>query len=107
MEIRPLAVSLSSAAVGLLHDLGLLETCRDIAERALAAIALGAAGKPREEMQLQAVLGAALVYVRGPGEAARHAWGRALEIATEVSDRDYQAQSPLGAVERWHLWRHT
>jgi predicted ATPase/DNA-binding winged helix-turn-helix (wHTH) protein len=93
-----IAVSLSSAAVGLLHDLGLLETCRDIAERALAAIARAPNSTLREEMQLQAALGASLVYVQGPGEATQRAWTRALEIATEISDRDCQARA------LWGLW---
>jgi predicted ATPase/DNA-binding winged helix-turn-helix (wHTH) protein len=93
-----LAVSLSSAAVGLLYDLGLLETCRDIAERALAAIARVPIRNPREEMQLQAALGAALVYVRGPGEATRGAWARTLEIAVDLDDTDYQARA------LWGLW---
>jgi predicted ATPase/DNA-binding winged helix-turn-helix (wHTH) protein len=92
------AVSLSSAAVGLLYDLGLLETCRDIAERALAAIARAPIRNPREEMQLQAALGAALVYVRGPGDATRGAWARTLEIAVEIDDTDHQARA------LWGLW---
>ncbi|HET6160163.1 MAG TPA: winged helix-turn-helix domain-containing protein [Dongiaceae bacterium] len=93
-----LAVSLSSAAVTLLYDLGLLETCHDIAERALAAIARAPIRNPREEMQLQAALGAALVYVRGPGDATHDAWARTLEIAVDIDDTDYQARA------LWGLW---
>ena len=93
-----LAVSLSSAAVVLLYDLGLLETCRDITDRALAAIAHSPTHNRSDEMRLQAALGACLVYVQGPGEATHRAWTRTLEIATGVSDTDNQARA------LWGLW---
>jgi predicted ATPase/DNA-binding winged helix-turn-helix (wHTH) protein len=93
-----LAVSLSSAAVVLLYDVGLLETCRDIADRALSAIAHAPARNQRDEMRLQAALGACLVYVQGPGEATHGAWATTLDIATSISDTDHQARA------LWGLW---
>jgi tetratricopeptide (TPR) repeat protein len=69
--------------------LSLLEECRASVERALASEAAGRLGD-RDRMKLQAALGTALLYVRGPVPEIDAAWGRALEIAEHLPDSDYQ-----------------
>jgi predicted ATPase/DNA-binding winged helix-turn-helix (wHTH) protein len=91
-------ISLASAAVGLMFDLGLLETCRTTAERALAALTTAPGWDLREELRLQTALGALMVYVEGPGEAARQPWLRSLELARKVGDRQAEARA------LWGLW---
>ena len=93
-----IGVSLSVAAAILLFDLGQLHAGVASAERALDAIAAESHDDLRNEMRLRSALGAAVVYTRGPGEATDAAWLRALELATELGEADYEARA------LWGLW---
>lgn len=93
-----IGVSLSVAAAILLFDLGQLHACVASAERALDAIEADPGHDLHSEMRLRSALGAALVYTRGPGEATDAAWLRALELATELGEADYEARA------LWGLW---
>jgi predicted ATPase/DNA-binding winged helix-turn-helix (wHTH) protein len=91
-------ISLASAAVGLMFDLGFLETCRSTAERALEALTMVPEWNLKEELRLQSALAALLVYVEGPGPTSRAPWLRALELAHRVGDVTGEARA------LWGLW---
>jgi len=93
-----IGVSLSAAAAVLLFDLGQLYASVANAERALAVIEAESRHDLRNEMRLRSALGASVVYTQGPGEATDAAWLRALELATELGEADYEARA------LWGLW---
>ncbi|HVJ43019.1 MAG TPA: winged helix-turn-helix domain-containing protein [Dongiaceae bacterium] len=95
-----LGISLASVAVGPMFEMGLLESSRQIAERAIAELSASDQPNLREEMVLQANLGAALLYTRGPVQETQTAWSRALDIAVRLSDRLAEARA------LWGLWSH-
>ncbi|HVJ35948.1 MAG TPA: winged helix-turn-helix domain-containing protein [Terriglobia bacterium] len=95
-----LGISLASVAVGLMLELGLLETARKIAERALDELSTSDLPRLREEMVLQANLGVALLYSRGPVDETQVAWSRTLDIALILSDRLAEARAS------WGFWCH-
>jgi hypothetical protein len=65
-------VALTVAAVPLWMRLSLVDECRERVEQALAAVAHGENQGTQEEMQLNAALGASLLYAKGPSpEPAR------------------------------------
>jgi predicted ATPase/DNA-binding winged helix-turn-helix (wHTH) protein len=91
-----IGVALTAAAVPLWMHLSLMEECRGRAERALAAIAAGAGGNARREMQLHAALAASLMYTRGAVSEIGAVGTKALEIAVSLSDIEYQLRSLFG-----------
>jgi predicted ATPase/DNA-binding winged helix-turn-helix (wHTH) protein len=94
-----IGVALTAAAIPLWIHLSLMEECRGRVERALAAIAAGAGGDARCEMQLHVALAQSLRYSRGTGFSEIGAAGtRALEIAESLGNAEYQLRS------LWCLW---
>jgi len=77
--------------------LSLLGECRTRVEQALAALTAGSGWDPRREMKLYAALGASLINTRGAtGPQIGAAWIKALEIAENLDDVEYQLRSLWG-----------
>src|SRR5262249_41408157 len=93
-----IGVALMAASVPLWTYLSLMEECRRRVEQALASLAAGEHREKRYEMQLNAALGAALMYTRGPVPEPRLAFAQALEIADSLNDIDYRLRA------LWGLW---
>jgi hypothetical protein len=80
------AAALTLAAVPLWMRLSLVDECRGRVEQALSALAHGDNRGTLEEMQLNAALGASLLYTKGPAPETGAAWTKTLEIAEKVGD---------------------
>jgi predicted ATPase/DNA-binding winged helix-turn-helix (wHTH) protein len=91
-----IGAALTAAALPLWMHVSLLAECRNRIERALAAV--GASLHARHEMKLSAALGTALLYQRGAVDGVLASYQRALEIAENLNDGEYQLRS------RWGLW---
>jgi predicted ATPase len=78
--------------------LSLMMECCARTERALAVIAAETDGDTRCEMKLQAAFAVALMYSRGAVPEIGTAGTRALEIAKNLDDAEYQLRS------LWGLW---
>ena len=94
---REIAEALTIAAVPLWMHLSLVNECRERVQQALAADLHGCVRDPGHGMRLYAALGSALVYT-SMGPDARTAWMRALAIAEDRRDSDYQLRA------LWGLW---
>jgi predicted ATPase len=96
-----IVVALTAAAVPLWMRLSLLDECRGRADRALAALGVGASRDARHEMKLRAAVGASLIYSRGAaGPQTSMAYTRALEIAESLDDAEYRLRA------LWGLWAY-
>jgi predicted ATPase/DNA-binding winged helix-turn-helix (wHTH) protein len=93
-----IGVAMTAAAIPLWMHLSLMEECRGRLERALAVIVTGTGGDARCEMQLRAALGTSLVHTRGDVPNIGATWEKALEIAEDLGDVEYQLRS------LWGLW---
>jgi predicted ATPase/DNA-binding winged helix-turn-helix (wHTH) protein len=93
-----LRLSLVASAAAFFFEMSLLVECRVWTERAVAALDVGARGT-RQEMQIQAALGMALVNTKGNNEAALTALSRAVEIAETIDDPYYQ----LGLLDSLYI----
>jgi predicted ATPase len=93
-----IGVALTAAAVPLWMHLSLMEECRGRVEQALAAIAAGAGRDTRREMHLHAALAQSLTYGRGAVTDIAAIGTKALEIAENHDDIEYQLRS------LWGLW---
>ena len=93
-----IGVALMAASVPLWTYLSLMEECRRRVEQALASLGTGEHRDKRHEMQLNAALGAALMYTKGTAPETRLAFAQALEIADSLDDTDY------GLRALWGLW---
>jgi predicted ATPase/DNA-binding winged helix-turn-helix (wHTH) protein len=92
-----IGVALTAAAVPLWMHLSLLDECRGHAEQALASLDAGMSRDPRREMKLHAALAASLTYTRGAtAPEIGAAWTKALEIAGNLNDAEYQLRSLRG-----------
>jgi non-specific serine/threonine protein kinase len=89
-----LGVELAAAATDLWGAMSLLTEACEWAEKATARI--GNAIGTRAEMILQCCLGLALTYTRGMSASARAAFTRALALAEELGDFDYQQRATHG-----------
>jgi non-specific serine/threonine protein kinase len=89
-----LGVELAAAAADFWSPMSLLTESCDWAEKATAQI--GNAVGTRSEMILQCSLGLALTYARGMTAPARAALTRALALAEELRDFDYQQRATHG-----------
>lgn len=87
-----LGISLTVAAIPLWMHLALFDECRQAAERALAV----ATAHASDEMKLNAALGAALLYVQGPTVQTGRVWTRALALAEQLGDGEYQLRALWG-----------
>jgi predicted ATPase/DNA-binding winged helix-turn-helix (wHTH) protein len=95
---RGLAVELAASAASLLFELSFVDECRRRIEQALSAARRLSHLEPLHEMHLQASLGAAVTYTRGPTSDSNGAWTRLLALATEAGNRRYEASAI------WGLW---
>lgn len=95
------AQALTVAAVPLWIHLSLVNECRIRVQQALStggAVHPGESRRdPNRDMRLLAALGSALFYI-DMGPDARAAWTRALALARELDDGDYQLRA------LWGLW---
>jgi tetratricopeptide (TPR) repeat protein len=95
-----LGVALTVAAVPLWMQLSLLEECRGRAEQALAVLSGVARLDTRREMKLQAALAVSLRYTRGAVPETGAAITKALELAEDLDDAEYQLRA---LRESWSL----
>ena len=86
-----LGVRLTAAATGFWVAVSQVEEVSEWADKALTLI--GEAAGTRYEMILQGNLGVALMYTRGMSASSRAALTRALALAQELGDFDYQQRS--------------
>ncbi|RKT21606.1 winged helix family transcriptional regulator [Paraburkholderia sp. RAU2J] len=98
-----LGETLAVRAVFLLYELSLVDECCGWARRALDAVATThqssrSARHLRVRMQLQAALGAALVYVNGPNRETLGIWSEILASAIALGDRAFEARA------LWGMW---
>lgn len=93
-----LAVALTAAALPLWMHLSLMTECRQRAEQAIAFIAQRSEKDLRREMQLHTTLSVAALFTNGFGPEVIKASSRALEIAEQLNDIDYQLRA------LWALW---
>ncbi|MDB5480907.1 MAG: Signal transduction response regulator Disease resistance protein Tetratricopeptide [Caulobacteraceae bacterium] len=92
--------ALAAAAAPLFIDMSLLTECRRWTERALDAYD-AAAGDPRIEMELQALLGLSLMFTEGNGEAALAAITRARDLAERLGELGQQLRL-IGCLNLYH-----
>ena len=81
-----IGVSLTVAAIPLWMQLSLFGECRMYIERALASDR----ASDRDQMKLYTVLGAAILYTRGPLPETDVVWTKALRIAECLGESTYQ-----------------
>jgi predicted ATPase/DNA-binding winged helix-turn-helix (wHTH) protein len=91
-----IGVALSVASVPLWLQLSLMEECRRYVERALSCLGSGSNRDASRELQLYAVLGASLMYTKGPVPETAVVWTRAFEIAQTLDDTEYQLRALWG-----------
>jgi predicted ATPase/DNA-binding winged helix-turn-helix (wHTH) protein len=103
-----IAVTLAAAAIPLWIHLSLMEECCGRVERAIAAIAAGAGGNARREMQLYVALAQSLTYTRGAAVTeAGEAMAKALEIAESLGNAEYQLRALWGLCSyRFNTGQH-
>jgi predicted ATPase/DNA-binding winged helix-turn-helix (wHTH) protein len=89
---RPIGVALTAAAAPLWMRLSLLEECCSRCNRALGILGTEKARDPRDEMRLQAALGASMADPANMGAA----FTKVLEIAENVGDTQYQLRALRG-----------
>jgi predicted ATPase len=95
-----IGVALTVASERLWFGLSLMDECRTRVERALSSKGSRAGGGTRHEMQLYAILGAALYYTKGPTPEEWAAWTNALALAESLDDIEYRLRA------LWGLWRY-
>jgi predicted ATPase len=93
-----IGVALAVATVPLWVELLQLDECRRRVERAITSLAIEAGCGTRQQMQLQAALGLSLMYTEGPVPKTGAAWTRALELAEDLNETEYQLRA------LWGLW---
>src|ERR1700720_4708393 len=91
-----LGVTLTIAIVPLWVQLSLVQEFLTRVERALASLVPEAGRSGRQEMQLYAALGGALLLSKGPMPETEAVWAKALEIAESLGDTQYQLRALHG-----------
>jgi predicted ATPase/DNA-binding winged helix-turn-helix (wHTH) protein len=91
---------LTAALVPLWLQLSLMQEWAKRVDQALQVVVSSPQTDPRLEMQLSAALGAALIHTRGCEPEGDAAWTRALAIAKQLDDREYQLAALLGLYKR-------
>jgi hypothetical protein len=91
---------LTAALVPLWLQLSLMQEWAKRVDQALQVVVSSPQTDPRLEMQLSAALGAALIHTRGCEPEGDAAWTRALAIARQLDDREYQLAALLGLYKR-------
>jgi hypothetical protein len=95
-----LGLALTVAAIPLWLQLSVVEECRSRVEQALARLAPEAPIDARDEMKLQAALGASLLFTKGATPAAAQACTVALHLAESLGDTEHQLRA------LWEIWVH-
>ncbi len=103
--VEPIGVALTVAAIPLWLQLPMIDECRARVEQVFASLErqTGAGEVPidaRDEMKLQAALGASLLFTIGATPAARQASTAALRLAESLGDTEHQLRA------LWELWVH-
>jgi predicted ATPase/DNA-binding winged helix-turn-helix (wHTH) protein len=93
-------VGLTVAAIPFWEHLSLVEECRACAERALQG---GGSLSQRDEMKLRTALGTTLLHTRGPLPGVKETWSRALQLAEQLGDVEYQLRCLWGLCD-YHTW---
>ena len=88
------------AAIPLWLQLSMVDECRSRVEQALALLAPEAPIDARDEMKLQAALGASLLFTKGATPAAGQACTAALRLAESLGDTEHQLRA------LWEIWVH-
>ena len=91
-----IGVALTAAAVPLWMGLSLLEECRGWVVQALSALGPAANRDSRREMQLQAALGASLLFTNGSTSEIERACTTAFRLAESLGDTEYQLRALWG-----------
>jgi predicted ATPase/DNA-binding winged helix-turn-helix (wHTH) protein len=91
-----IGLALTAAAVPLWMHLSLMEECSNRVERALDAIGAEVRPDARREMKLHAALAASLMYTRGAVPEVEVVGSKALEMAEDLDDTEYQLRSLFG-----------
>jgi predicted ATPase/DNA-binding winged helix-turn-helix (wHTH) protein len=87
-----MGVALTAAAFAIWMRLSLIEECHSRTGQALGALGIGGTRDPREEMKLQAALGASTSEATEMAAACT----KALDIAESLGDTEYQLRSLSG-----------
>jgi tetratricopeptide (TPR) repeat protein len=95
-----IGLALTVAAIPLWMQLPMVDECRSRVEQVFALAAREAPIDTRDEMKLQAALGASLLYTKGAIPAAREASAAALRLAYTLGDTEHQLRA------LWELWVH-
>ena len=91
-----IGIALTLAAAPLWIALFLLEECRVLVERALAALAAQPDADARQQMRLFATLGVLTQHIDGVGPGLDRPWGKVLVLARQLGDLDYQLRALRG-----------
>jgi predicted ATPase/DNA-binding winged helix-turn-helix (wHTH) protein len=93
-------MELTVAAIPLWFQLSYADECRHRVHQAIASSAAGTErdAHSRQIMQLYAALGLSRTFTKGHAPQALLAWGKALEIAEQLDDREFRLES------LWGLW---
>jgi predicted ATPase len=92
------AVALTASSIPLWIHLSLMEECYGRVEGALAALERGSSRDARHEMRLYSALATSLPYIKGIVPELGAAWEKALEIAENLNEGEYQLRA------LWGLW---
>ncbi|MFK8254185.1 ATP-binding protein [Ancylobacter terrae] len=99
---RPIAVSLTVAAIPFWEHLSLVEECRAAVKRALDR-GFDDCRSERDDMKLCMALGTTLLHTRGPLPEVKSAWARALHLAERLDDAEYVLRCLWGLCD-FHTW---
>jgi predicted ATPase/DNA-binding winged helix-turn-helix (wHTH) protein len=91
-----LGIALTIASATFWMHLSLIEECRRHVARALAIVGREGGAEPRQEMKLNAALGSSMHHQRGSKTDLAAIWSRALTIAEELNDVEYQLRALWG-----------
>lgn len=97
-----IGVALTVAAIPFWEHLSLVEECRASVERALESVGRERLSQ-RDEMKLRTALGTTLLHTRGPLPQVKLTWKRALELAEQLGDVEYQLRCLWGLCD-YHTW---
>ncbi|WP_109476224.1 winged helix-turn-helix domain-containing protein [Paraburkholderia sp. C35] len=88
-----LGIALTVSAIPAWITLSSLEECRSRVAQALQQMEAGAPAPDRQRMKLYTALAASALYTRGMVSEVDTAWTKALAIAEQLGDREYQLRS--------------
>jgi predicted ATPase/DNA-binding winged helix-turn-helix (wHTH) protein len=95
-----MGAELTVALVPIWIQLSLMQEWAKRVDQALQVVISRPQSEARQEMQLSAALGAALLHTRGCEPDGDAAWSKALAIADRLDDREYQLSALFGLYKR-------